>query len=61
MNRPLANQITIEFHLHTGQYGVDAVDSAIEKLKSLGYKILSHELTPQHGAGLNYWSSLFAL
>lgn len=56
-----AKQISIEFHLHTGIYDERTVQSCVDKLISLGYEIASHEKTNQHGAGLNYWSSLFVL
>jgi hypothetical protein len=61
LRRPMAKQISVEFHLHTGIYGEKQVDDMVKKLESLGYKIASHEKTSQHGCGLNYWSSLFIL
>lgn len=61
MTRPLSKIFTCEFHLHTGIYGQPEVDEMVTKLQSLGYEIASHELTDQHGAGPNYWSSLFIL
>lgn len=56
-----SRQLSIEFHLHTGIYSRLDVDNMVAKLFRLGYKIASHELTSQHGAGFNYWSSLFIL
>ena len=56
-----AKQLSIEFHLHTGIYGEYEIGFMVRKLQSLGYSIASHELTSQHGAGFNYWSSLFIL
>jgi len=59
LKEALAQQISVEFHLHTGIYTQYHVDQMVNKLLSLGYKIVVHELTNQHGAGFNYWSSLF--
>jgi hypothetical protein len=56
-----AKQLSIEFHLHTGIYGQSEMMIMESKLKSLGYTFAQHELTEAHGAGLNYWSSLFVL
>lgn len=61
LTRPVAKQISIEFHLHTGIYSRFDVDNVVAKLYRLGYTAASHELTNQHGAGMNYWSSLFIL
>lgn len=61
LTRPLAKQLSIEFHLHTGIYSRFDVDNMVAKLYRLGYTAASHELTNQHGAGMNYWSSLFVL
>jgi hypothetical protein len=56
-----AKQISIEFHLHLNNYNLEDVEKIVNKLHKLGYKTASHELTNEHGAGLNYWSSLFIL
>lgn len=56
-----AKSLSIEFHLHTGIYGQSEVMLMESKLKSLGYDFVLHELTEKHGAGFNYWSSLFIL
>ena len=56
-----AKQLSIEFHLHTGIYGVNEVRLMEAKLSALGYQTVSHEMTAQHGAGMNYWDSLFIL
>lgn len=61
LNNAPAAQLSIEFHLHTGIYKQHEVDLMIDKLKSLGYRIASHEYTSQHGSGFNYWDSLFIL
>lgn len=53
-------QFSIEFHIHCGQTK-EQVSECVTKLESLGYEIATHELTEQHGAGFNYWSSLFIL
>lgn len=54
-----SRQLSIEFHLHTGAYSQGDVALMVAKLHSLGYKTVQHELTNQHGAGLNFWDSLF--
>lgn len=54
-----AKQLSIEFHLHTGAYSKFQMSLMEIKLRQLGYKAVSHELTSQHGAGLNFWDSLF--
>lgn len=56
-----SKQFECEFHLHTGAYNEDAVIIMVEKMKSLGYEVASHEKTSEHGCGMNYWSSLFIL
>jgi hypothetical protein len=61
LEEPPARQLSIEFHLHTGVYGMPHVRLMEAKLKMLGYKPVSHELTEAHGAGKNYWDSLFIL
>lgn len=54
-----AKQLSIEFHLHTGIYSKFQMSLMEIKLRSLGYKAASHELTSQHGAGFNFWDSLW--
>lgn len=61
MKRPPAKQLSIEFHLHTGIYGQAEMMLMESKLRSLGYEFAQHKLTEQHGAGENYWDSLFLL
>lgn len=56
-----AKQLSIEFHLHTGIYDMAKMKDMEEKLLLLGYEIAKHELTEAHGAGFNYWDSLFIL
>lgn len=56
-----AKQLSIEFHLHTGIYDMAKMKDMEEKLLLLGYEIVQHELTEAHGAGFNYWDSLFIL
>jgi hypothetical protein len=58
---PPAKQLSIEFHLHTGIYGINEMTLMVAKLQALGYEAVSHEMTSQHGAGVNYWDSLFIL
>lgn len=54
-----AKQLSIEFHLHTGVYGLYQMQLMEIKLRALGYKAVSHTMTEQHGAGRNFWDSLF--
>lgn len=61
LTEPPATQISVEFHCHTGIYGMDAIKRMEEKLYSLGYFAAQHEATKQHGLGLNFWDSLFIL
>jgi hypothetical protein len=56
-----AKQLSIEFHLHTGIYGINEMTLMVAKLEALGYEAVSHEMTSQHGAGKNFWNSLFLL
>lgn len=58
---PPAKQLSIEFHLHTGIYSYPEVALMVGKLKSLGYEVIQHELESRHGAGKNFWDSLFIL
>ncbi len=59
LNFAPAKQLSIEFHLHTGIYTQNEMRLMESKLRHLGYEFLTHQLTEQHGAGYNYWSSLF--
>lgn len=61
LNKAPSKQLSVEFHLHTGIYGQEQMKEMEDKLKSLGYEFAYHELTEQHGAGHNYWDSLFIL
>jgi hypothetical protein len=56
-----AKSLSIEFHMHTDVYGEKEVKQMIEKLISLGYKVVSHEKSIMHGLKPNYWSSLFIM
>lgn len=56
-----AKQLSIEYHLHTGIYGINEVRLMDAKLKALGYYPASHEMTKQHGLDFNYWDSLWIL
>lgn len=56
-----AKQLSIEFHLHTGIYGDAEVKQMEDKLLSLGYFPVKHDKTNEHGAGFNYWDSLWIL
>lgn len=59
--KPPAKQISVEFHLHTGVYFMDAMQKMELHLGFLGYEAVKHERTEAHGAGFNYWDSLFVL
>ena len=61
LDKPIATQLSIEFHLHTGAYGQYEMTLMEDKLKALGYVAVQHELTEEHCAGFNYWNSLFIL
>jgi hypothetical protein len=52
-------QWSIEFHLHTGIYTQKEMKEMEDKLMDLGYEAVHHKLTTEHGAGYNYWDSLF--
>lgn len=54
-----SKQWSFETHLHTGAYGMAEVKLMEEKLKSLGYAPVKHELTKAHGLPENYWDSLW--
>jgi len=56
-----AKQLSVEFHLHTGIYTQKEVKQMEQKLHSLGYDAVQHKLESRHGAGYNYWDSLFIL
>lgn len=61
LTQSIAKQLSIEFHLHTGAYSQPDVVLMVAKLQSLGYKTVQHKLEARHGAGFNYWDSLFIL
>lgn len=61
LKKPPAKQISFECHCHTGLYGFKEVDEMVNKLKSLGYEMVKHEATKQHGLSLNFWDSLAIL
>lgn len=61
MTKPMAPQLSIEFHLHTGVYKLTDMTKMEKKLNELGYRAESHAMSEQHGAGRNYWDSLFVL
>jgi hypothetical protein len=58
---PRAKQISVEFHLHLPNNDESDIEKTVHHLLELGYEIATHELTQAHGAGWNYWSSLFIL
>lgn len=57
--RPIPKQLSIEFHLHC-QRDLHHLfyDKCMENLLKW-YEPVQHELSAQHGAGMNYWESLF--
>ncbi len=59
LNKAIARQFSIEFHLHTGIYGMKEVKEMEEKLHLLGYIAVQHSLTREHGLPENYWDSLW--
>ncbi len=61
LTEPPAKQLSVEFHCHTGQITQVKMTQMENKLKNLGYKFVSHSQSQQHGAGWNYWDSLFIL
>lgn len=61
MDKPWARQLSVEFHLHTGQYGQYSVRLMENRLAQLGYHAIQHTMEARHGLSLNYWDSLFIL
>lgn len=61
MDEPMATQLSIEFHLHSGAYGMDKMEEMETKLFLLGYDQARHNMEHRHCAGENYWDSLFIL
>lgn len=57
---PPADQLSIEFHLHTGTKESD-VEKVFKHLESLGYIKIFQDYSAKHGCGLNYWDVLFIL
>lgn len=56
---PIFKQVSVEFHLHAHRSLHDQYyDKCMENLLKW-YEPVKHELTQAHGAGLNYWDSLF--
>lgn len=57
--QPVPKQLSIEFHMHAHRQLHDQYyDKCIENLLK-SYEPVKHELTQAHGAGWNYWDSLF--
>ena len=61
LDKAPAKQLSVEFHLHTGIYGQHEMTLMENKLKALGYVVISHDYEARHCAGFNYWDSLFVL
>lgn len=60
LTKPPSRQISIEFHMHCYQTA-EQVNEIVLKLNSLGYSMEQHIYETRHGAGFNYWDSLFLL
>jgi hypothetical protein len=60
LHNPPAKQISIEFHLHCGQTK-EEVNYIVGLLEFMYYEVFEHKLSEAHGAGYNFWSSLFIL
>lgn len=57
--QPIPRQISVEFHLHChadihNRLYARCMDNLLKY-----YRIAQHEMTQAHGAGWNYWNSLF--
>ncbi len=53
-------QWSIEFHCHCGTTQKMMLEME-NKLRNLGYEFAQHQMTQEHGAGWNFWNSLFIL
>lgn len=57
--QPIPKQISVEFHMHCHRALHDQYyDKCMENLLKW-YEPVQHEMTAQHGAGFNWWDSLF--
>lgn len=57
--RGIPRQISVEFHMHAHRaLHEQYYDKCMENLLKY-YEPVQHELTQAHGAGFNYWNSLF--
>lgn len=57
--QPIPRQISVEFHMHAHRALHDQYyDKCMESLLKY-YEPVQHELTQAHGAGFNYWDSLW--
>lgn len=57
--QPIPKQISVEFHMHAHRQLHDQYyDKCMENLLKW-YEPVKHELTQAHGAGENFWDSLF--
>lgn len=57
---PIADQISVSFHEHTGADRLISTDSVVSHLRTW-YKPVRHVRDARYGAGHNYWDSLFVL
>lgn len=57
--QPIPKQISVEFHMHCHRsLHEQYYDKCMENILK-HYEPVKHELTQAHGAGWNYWNSLF--
>lgn len=56
-HHPLADQISVEFHAHTGRQTREQLDSLLDYLKTW-YYIENRYWEDRHCAGFNYWDVL---
>lgn len=61
LTKPLATQLSIEFHVFRQSYTKEDVEIMVSKLESLGYETVQHVWESRHGAGFSYWDSLMIL
>lgn len=59
--KPIPKQLSVEFHLHAHKELHERLYQKCMDNILKYYDVVQHELTEQHGAGMNYWNSLFIL
>jgi len=60
LSKAPTRQISMEFHGHCGQTN-EEIMAIVDRLGKLGYTPIQHDCNARHGAGFNYWDSLFIL